>query len=96
MSTGNAGSNSGALSLTTWSSTNCGIRIINNTITYNGPNHNFNGAVNILFGSSLNILNSVSTRGMQIQNDNTNGGSTYFEVLEIVLALIFFQITRQE
>ena len=32
LSTGNAGSNSGALSLTTWSSTNCGIRINNNTI----------------------------------------------------------------
>ena len=77
LSTG-TGQNTGALSLTTWSSTECGIRIGSSNIAYNGTNHNFNGNVNLPFPSSINILNSGSARGMQIQNDNTNGGLTLF------------------
>jgi hypothetical protein len=72
------GIDTGGLSLTTYSVTNCGIRIGSSNVTYNGTNHNFNGNVNLKFPSLLNVWNATSDRGMQIQNDNTNGGLTLF------------------
>jgi hypothetical protein len=89
LSTGTGASNTGALSLTTWSSTNCGIRINNNTITYNGPNHYFNG--NISLGLyNFDILNSARTRGMRISNNGANNGTTDIEGVGVSTRFNFF------
>ena len=88
MSTGNAGSNSGALSLTTWSSTNCGIRITNNTVTYNG-NHNFNGNISLAL-YNLDVLNSARTRGLRISNNGANNGVTDINGVGVSTRFNFF------
>ena len=75
LSTGTSALNTGTLSLTTWSSTQCGLRIASNNIVYNGPNHYFNG--NISLGLyNFDILNTGRTRGMRIFNSGANNGVT--------------------
>jgi hypothetical protein len=89
LSTGTGASNTGALSLTTWSSTNCGIRINNNSITHNGPNHFFNG--NISLGLyNFDVLNSARTRGMRISNNGANNGTTDIEGVGVSTRFNFF------
>jgi len=76
MSTG-TGSNTGALSLTTWSSTQCGIRIGSSNIAYNGTNHNFNGNISLAL-YNFDVLNTGRTRGLRIANNGANNGITDF------------------
>jgi hypothetical protein len=88
LSTG-TGSGTGALSLTTWSSTNCGIRIGSSNITHNGTNHFFNG--NISLGLyNLDILNSARTRGLRISNNGANNGTTDIEGVGVSTRFNFF------
>ena len=88
LSTG-TGSNTGALSLTTWSSTNCGIRIGSSNITHNGTNHFFNG--NISLGLyNLDILNSARTRGFRKSNNGANNGTTDIEGVGVSTRFNFF------
>ena len=89
LSTGTTALNTGALSLTTWSSTNCGIRITSNAIAYNGANHNFNG--NISLGLyNLDILNAGRTRGMRISNNGSNNGTTDIEGVGVSTRFNFY------
>jgi len=76
LSTG-TGVGTGALSLTTWSSTNCGIRIGSSNIGYNGTNHNFNGNISLAL-YNFDVLNTGRTRGLRIANNGANNGITDF------------------
>ena len=77
LSTGTSASNTGALSLTTWSSTSCGIRIGSSNIAYNGTNHNFNGNISLAL-YNFDVLNTGRTRGLRIANNGGNNGITDF------------------
>ena len=76
ISTG-TGANTGALSLTTWSSTQCGIRIRASNIAYNGTNHNFNGNISLAL-YNFDVLNTGRTKGLRIANNGANNGITDF------------------
>ena len=72
ISTG-TGINTGAFSLTTWSSTQCGIRIGASNINYNGTNHNFNG-----FCSFTNTTTPIITQAISLADNSTKIATTAY------------------
>jgi len=88
LSTGTGALNTGALSLTTWSSTNCGIRITNNTIniiggttlTTTATTHN-NTATNYNISGVCSFTNTttpVITQAISLSDNSTKIATTAF------------------
>jgi hypothetical protein len=73
LSTGTSASNTGALSLTTWSSTNCGIRITNNDVIINGTTTTLNAAC-----SFTSTTTPVITQAISLADNSTKIATTAF------------------
>ena len=78
ISLGTNASNTGALSLTTWSSTNCGIRITLNDVRINGTTSTINSACSFTSTTTPVITQSIPANDATTKISTTQWVDTYF------------------
>ncbi len=78
LSQGTSASNTGALSLTTWSSTNCGIRITLNDVRINGTTSTINSACSFTSTTTPVITQSIPANDATTKISTTQWVDTYF------------------
>ena len=78
LSQGTNASNTGALSLTTWSSTNCGIRITLNDVRINGTTTTLNAACSFTSTTTPVITQSIPANDATTKIPTTSWTDTYF------------------